>query len=171
MNFLQNLAVKLGITRAEMTAVTLLIFFLVLGGAVRYSGSVQEADRLIKKAELSRYSEAEVDSLLRLAQNVDYAAGDEAVERSGDEADDEKGKSAGQTARASKKTFTGTLTFNSASASQLQKIPGVGPVMAKRLVAFRAEKGGKVKQFDDFLEVTGIGKKKLEVLKKHLTLE
>ena len=171
MNLLQNLAVKLGITRAEMTAVTILIFFLVLGGAVRYSGSVQEADRLIKKAEASHYSEAEVDSLLRLAPSVDYAAGDDAAQGSGDESGDKQEHVAGRSARTQKKEFTGTVAFNSASASQLQKIPGVGPVMAKRLVMFRTEKGGKVKQFDDFLEVKGVGNKKLELLKKHLTLE
>ncbi|NTW51334.1 MAG: helix-hairpin-helix domain-containing protein [Chlorobiaceae bacterium] len=171
MNILQNLAVKLGITRAEMTAVSLLILFLILGGAVRYSGSVQEADKLIKKAEASRYSEAEVDSLLRLASKVDYGAEEETSRSSGEETGNEQAGRAGQAARAGKKTFTGTIPFNTASASRLQNIPGVGPVMAKKLVTFRAEKGGKVKQFDDFLEVTGIGKKKLEVLKKHLTLE
>ncbi len=171
MNLLQNLSVKLGITRAEMTAVTILIFFLVLGGAIRYSGSVQEADKLIKKAEASRYSEAEVDSLLSIASNVDHAAMDEADRSAGDESGEDRGDKKEQTARAAKKTFTGTVAFNIASTSQLQKIPGVGPVMAKRLVRFREEKGGKVKQFDDFLEVTGIGQNKLEVLKKHLTLE
>jgi competence protein ComEA len=171
MNFLKNLAVKLGITRAEMTAVTLLILFLILGGVIRYSGTVQEADKLIRKAESTRYSEAEVDSLLRLAPGVDYASGDQTGQSSGEDSDDGQGKTAAHTARAQKKTFNGTLAFNTASASQLQQISGVGPVMAKKLIAFRTEKGGKVKQFDDFLEVKGIGKKKLELLKKHLTLE
>ncbi|HWR01780.1 MAG TPA: helix-hairpin-helix domain-containing protein [Chlorobaculum sp.] len=171
MNLLQNLSVKLGITRAEMTAVTTLIFFLVLGGAIRYSGSVQEADKLIKKAEATQYSEAEVDSLLRIASNVDHSAMDDAERSSGDESGEKQGDKTGHPARAAKKTFTGTIAFNTASASQLQKISGVGPVMAKRLIRFREEKGGKVKQFDDFLEVTGIGQNKLEVLKKHLTLE
>jgi competence protein ComEA len=50
-------------------------------------------------------------------------------------------------------------------------IPGVGPVMAKRLIEFRKQKGGKVSRFNDFLEVKGIGKKKLEILEKHLTLD
>ena len=74
-------------------------------------------------------------------------------------------------ARVPKSQFTGTVAFNRASAAQLQQIPGIGPAIAKRLLAFRAEKGGKVRQFDDFLEVKGIGRKKLELLNKHLTLE
>ena len=43
--------------------------------------------------------------------------------------------------------------------------------MAERLVAFRKAKGGKVQQYQDFLEVKGIGKKKLESLTKYFTLE
>ncbi|NTU57359.1 MAG: helix-hairpin-helix domain-containing protein [Chlorobiaceae bacterium] len=171
MNILKDLSVKLGITRAEMTAVTLLILFLILGGVVKYGRSVQEADQLIRKAEVARYSEAEVDSLLRLASIVDYAAEENGSPEASDEADEKQGERHGKPSRTAKKMFTGTVRFNTASASQLQQISGVGPVMAKKLITFRAEKGGKVKQFDDFLEVKGIGKKKLEVLKQHLTLE
>ena len=43
--------------------------------------------------------------------------------------------------------------------------------MAGRLITFRTEKGGKVTQFEDFLEVKGISSKKLELLKQHFTLE
>jgi DNA uptake protein ComE-like DNA-binding protein len=53
----------------------------------------------------------------------------------------------------------------------LQKIPGVGPVMAERLITFRTAKGGKVHAFQEFLEVKGVGEKKLEFLKKYFTLE
>ena len=171
--FLQNLSVRLGITRAEMTAVTALLFFLVLGGVIRYGTSVQEADRLIREAERAKFSEAEVDSLLRLAPGVDLTAVADESDAPGATASDGSGEGnrPAHAARTPKSQFTGTVAFNGASAEQLQQIPGIGPAIAKQLIAFRAEKGGKVRQFDDFLEVKGIGKKKLEVLKKHLTLE
>ncbi|NTV03171.1 MAG: helix-hairpin-helix domain-containing protein [Chlorobiaceae bacterium] len=171
--FLQNLSVRLGITRAEMTAVTALLLFLVLGGVIRYGSSVQEADKLIREAERTKFSEAEVDSLLRLAPGIDLTA--MAEESAAPEASDLSGREGDSPARHQsripKSKFTGTVAFNRASPAQLQQIPGIGPAMAKRLIGFRAEKGGKVRQFDDFLDVKGIGKKKLEVLKKHLTLE
>lgn len=170
MNFLNNIAVKLGITRAEITAVTLLTFFLLLGGALKYSGSVQDTDKAIKKAEAARYSEAEVDSLLSLAMKPGDAV---AAETSGVVAENaEQGESAPKSSarHTSKKQFSGTIVFRTASASQLQMIPGVGPVMAKRLIEFRKQNGGKVEHFNDFLKVKGIGKKKLELLQKHLTL-
>lgn len=171
MNILKDLSVKLGITRAEMTTVTLLLFFLIVGGVVRYRNSVQDADKLIKRAEAVKFSEAEVDSLLRLASSVDYTAEAESGQSFTEAASVDEPSAHRHAAHASKKNFTGTVAFNSASAAQLQQISGVGPVMAKRLIAFRTEKGGKVKQFDDFLSVKGIGRKKLEVLKMHLTLE
>ena len=169
---LRNLPVRLGITRAEMTAVTALLLFLTIGGIVRYGTSVQEADRLIREAERAKFSEAEVDSLLRLAPGIDLATVDEGPEASpagASAATDDA--PASHPARVPKSQFTGSIAFNRASTAQLQQVPGIGPAIAKRLIAFRAEKGGKVRQFDDFLEVKGIGKKKLELLKKHLTLE
>jgi len=171
MNFLDNIAVRLGITRTEMTAVTLLTFFLLLGGALKYSGSVREADRAIKKAETARYSEAEVDSLLSLAMKADEASMAETPGIAAGNSDQEDPAPKSPAGRTQKKVFTGTIAFRTASASQLQKIPGVGPVMARRLIEFRKQKGGKVGHFNDFLEVKGIGKKKLLILEKHLTLD
>jgi competence protein ComEA len=171
MNFLSNLAVKLGITRAEMTAITLLTFFLLLGGALKYSGSVQDADKAIKKAEAARYSEAEVDSLLSLAMKADDPAAAEPPGMVAGNTEPEEPTPGSSGRHTPKKQFSGTVAFNKASTSQLQVIPGVGPVMAKRLMEFRKQKGGKVSRFNDFLEVKGIGKKKLEILEKHLTLE
>ncbi|RXK89455.1 helix-hairpin-helix domain-containing protein [Chlorobaculum sp. 24CR] len=171
MKFLDNVAVKLGITRAEMTAVTLLTFFLLLGGALKYSGSVQEADKAIAQAEVARYSEDDVDSLLTLAMKPGDAVAAEPPGVVASDAEPEEPATRSTARRSSKKRFTGTMAFSKASASQLQRIPGVGPVMARRLIEFRKQKGGKVDHFNDFLKVKGIGKKKLELLQKHLTLD
>jgi competence protein ComEA len=171
MKFLDNVAVKLGITKAEMTAVTLLTFFLLLGGALKYSGSVQEADKAIAQAEVARYSEAEVDSLLSLAMKPGDAVAAETPGMVAGNAEQEEPARKSSGRHSSKKKFTGTMAFRTASAAQLQRIPGVGPVMARRLIEFRKQKGGKVEHFNDFLKVKGIGKKKLELLQQHLTLD
>jgi competence protein ComEA len=171
MRYLENLARKLSLTKAEISLITMLLGFLVLGGILKNFQSLEESDKLIKQAETARLGEAEVDSLIRLAA-IDQANVKEDVQQ---EAEAEKsGESSGksQTHRSfEKKTFSGTISFNKAGKAELQKISGIGPVMAGRLIAFRTSKGGKVTQFQEFLEVKGIGKKKLEVLKKHFTLE
>ena len=54
----------------------------------------------------------------------------------------------------------GTVALNRADSSVLQSLPGVGPVLAERIVAYREEHGpfGTV---EDLLQVPGIGESKL----------
>jgi len=54
----------------------------------------------------------------------------------------------------------GKLNLNRASTEELQKLPGVGPVLAARIVAFR-EEHGPFRTVDDLLQVSGIGPKTL----------
>jgi competence protein ComEA len=52
------------------------------------------------------------------------------------------------------------IDLNSASASDLESLPGVGPVLADRIVAFRTERGPFL-TVEDLLDVPGIGESKL----------
>lgn len=56
------------------------------------------------------------------------------------------------------------LNLNTATLEQLQVLPGVGPKMAERIIAFRAENGA-FKVVDDLDEVKGIGEKRMEDLR------
>ena len=56
------------------------------------------------------------------------------------------------------------LNLNTASAAQLEVLPGVGPKMAERILAFRRENGG-FKSVDDLDQVRGIGEKRMETLR------
>ena len=171
MKVLEKLAVTLSFTKAEISLVSVLLIFLVLGGILKNINSVEKAETLVKKVEASRYREAEVDSLISLAAIAQTTVKADVMQSiEGEKADATTEK---RTSRrvSEKKVFTGTIPFNRATIRQLQSVPGIGPVMAERLITFRKAKGGKVLQFQDFLEVKGIGKKKLEFLSKHFTLE
>jgi len=61
------------------------------------------------------------------------------------------------------------LDLNTASAADLEALPGVGPVLAQRIVQYR-ESQGPYKKFDDLLAVHGLGKKKLALLRPLLTI-
>lgn len=63
----------------------------------------------------------------------------------------------------------GSIALNTATADELCLVPGIGPVMAQRLIDHRQKSGG-FKRFEDLLLIKGIGYKKLEVLKKYLTI-
>lgn len=58
----------------------------------------------------------------------------------------------------------GVVNLNSASAEELQRLPGVGPAMAARILGYRKESGG-FKTVDDLNEVRGIGEKTFARLK------
>lgn len=51
---------------------------------------------------------------------------------------------------------TGPVSLSSASAEQLETLPGVGPVLAQHIVDYRTEHGG-FRTVDELREVTGIG--------------
>lgn len=56
------------------------------------------------------------------------------------------------------------IDVNTASSEQLQRIPGVGPVFAKRIIA-----GRPYRKVGDLLKVRGIGRNRLETLRPHVT--
>lgn len=58
----------------------------------------------------------------------------------------------------------GLISLNRATAADLETLPGVGPVLADRIVAFR-EQNGRFETVEDLLEVPGIGEAKLAALR------
>lgn len=58
----------------------------------------------------------------------------------------------------------GMLSLNRATAGELETLPGVGPVLAERIVSFRDDNGG-YEAVDDLLEVPGIGEAKLAAIR------
>lgn len=61
------------------------------------------------------------------------------------------------------------ININSATAKEFERLRGIGPQIAGRIVAYR-EKNGAFKRVDDITKVRGIGPKTLERLRPHLTM-
>ena len=62
-----------------------------------------------------------------------------------------------------------SVRINSASASELQQLPGIGPALAQRIVETR--KNGRFTSADDLLRVPGIGKAKLAKLRDYVEVD
>lgn len=62
------------------------------------------------------------------------------------------------------------VNLNRASADELQILPGIGPVLAQRMVDWR-KAHGRYRTVDDLQEVKGIGKKRLEQLRPLVTVK
>ena len=63
----------------------------------------------------------------------------------------------------------GRVDLNSATAAQLEELPGVGPVLAQRIIAWRTEHG-RFASVDELGEVSGIGEKIFAELQSRVTV-
>lgn len=63
----------------------------------------------------------------------------------------------------------GPVALNAASAESLQQLPGIGPSLAERIIAWRTEHGG-FQSVDQLDEVPGIGAKLLERLRERVVV-
>jgi len=76
---------------------------------------------------------------------------------------------AGLAAAAKKKPPAHLININSAGASELQQVPGIGPATAEKILQTR-KSYGSFKTVDDLLAIRGIGPKRLEKMRKYLTV-
>jgi len=70
---------------------------------------------------------------------------------------------------AKKKPPAHPINLNSASAAELQQVPGIGPSTADKILEMRKSYGA-FKSVDDLLAIKGIGPKRLEKMRKYLTV-
>ena len=61
------------------------------------------------------------------------------------------------------------LNLNSATVEQLQKLPGIGPKTAARILDYRQKNGG-FKKIEELMNVRGIGEKTFLRMKAQLTV-
>jgi len=66
--------------------------------------------------------------------------------------------------------LSGTVNVNTATAEQLQMLPGIGETRAQALLEQR-ERQGRFQRIDDLLAVKGIGGASLEALRPYVTLQ
>jgi competence protein ComEA len=61
------------------------------------------------------------------------------------------------------------VNLNTATETELEALDGVGPATAQKIIAYREEHGG-FRSVDELDEVSGIGPRKLELLRPQVTL-
>lgn len=62
------------------------------------------------------------------------------------------------------------ININTAMAGDLTRLPGIGEVMAERIIEYRTKQGG-FKSTEELMNVKGIGEKKFEKIKEHVSVK
>ena len=61
------------------------------------------------------------------------------------------------------------VNINTANSEQLQQVPGIGPATAQKILQMRRSYG-PFKSVDDLLAIRGLGEKRLNKMRKYLTV-
>lgn len=136
-----------------------------LAAETRIGEAVEAAGGQVPEADLSGINLAEKISdglqILVTAEGSTVAVPGQAAPQPASGAPSSSGAAAGPGAQADS---AGTIDLNSADASQLESLPGVGPATAAAIVAWR-ESNGKFSSVEQLMDVRGIGLAKFEALK------
>lgn len=68
-----------------------------------------------------------------------------------------------------KAASTAIINLNTATAAQLETLPGIGAATAERILEYR-EKNGSFKKIEELMNVKGIGEKKFLKIKDRLSV-
>ena len=71
--------------------------------------------------------------------------------------------------RAEAKPASATINLNTATAAELEKLPGIGQKVAARIVEYR-QKNGPFKKVEELMNVQGIGEKSFLQFRGQLTV-
>src|SRR2546430_14993548 len=61
------------------------------------------------------------------------------------------------------------ININTATSEELQQVPGIGPATAEKILQMR-KSYGLFKSVDDLLAIKGLGRKRVEKMRKYLTV-
>jgi competence protein ComEA len=108
-------------------------------------------------------------ALLERLRPLVYVRSDDATEDMGGPAATGKHSRTAPKSGGRKETqLAGPIDVGRATAEELQRLPGIGPKMAQRIVDERQK--GRFKTVDDLRRVSGIGAKTLEKLRPYVTV-
>ena len=66
-------------------------------------------------------------------------------------------------------SYAGKIDVNTATASQLETLPGIGPATAKRIIDYRRTHGAFSRP-EDLVNIRGISQSKLEAMRDMITV-
>lgn len=152
MSWMYRLQQRLAITRHEATAIIVLSGLLLLGLMVQQTQAPETPADPSAYAEMEARFKARTAALPGANRPAAYGA------------------STTSSVTEASSAVEGHINLNTASAADLQRLPGIGPALSGRIIAYR-QAHGAFAHVDDITRVRGIGPKTLARLKPLLTVQ
>ena len=165
----RKIGTKLGLTKKELIIIGFLAVSLIAGLIIKYSGWKNPEDH--DYSESDKRFEAQIKSAFddinnsKLTQEQQQKINELKLF-----ADSLRVLKENTTQPVSILIPDKKININTAYASDLQLLPGIGEVMAERIVEYRERSGG-FKSSEDLKKVKGIGEKKYEKIRVYITVE
>jgi comEA protein len=130
----------LALTPTERTVILFLAITLAIGAAIRFYEDSVQSNR--------KFDYTAVDSTFALFQK----------------------QAPSDSTRSDRETASRIIDINAATKAEISGLPGIGSVLADRIIRHREESGG-FETIEDLLNVKGISKKKFEKLKPLIAVQ
>ncbi len=160
----------LALSRSEKTVIVFLLGCLLLGlGLKFFSGSGQDKEpAAIRPAEKNAGAEARAPAPREVTVAAKTVSPE--PEKPDPPAREERKPVPAGMPEKQNQSPAAAVNVNVAGAEELQTLPGIGPVLAQRIVEYRTQ-NGLFQEPDDLQLVKGIGARKFERLKTRLVLK
>jgi comEA protein len=158
---------KFGLTKRDFILIVSLVLTISAGLIIKWSGW---------KDNINRFNYSNADSVYETKLTTSFKQ----LENSPENKEKLKQlKAAADSLTKVKDSVTGShesltlgkkLNINTSFSSELQLLPGIGKVMAERIVDYR-EQNGDYNRIEDIMYVKGIGEKKFDRIKNLITVD
>jgi len=149
--------------KIELIIGCVLLVLIITGGiALAYSNKSSRGSKPSDSSEVAALK-AEIDNLNKKIDDLNNNIN--AAKAAGVETTTTESSSGGK----SSSEVSGVVNLNTASVSELDSLPGIGPTYAQRIIEYRQSNGG-FKSTDELKNVKGIGDKTFDKLKNSVTI-